>query len=178
MPLIRNSFLIKRFTDFFKLKTTDMLDSEAGRMLVPVITEPIPANIRQVIDTTLNNSDKTITVPSGKQWKILYGLVNFVATATVGSRRVKVILEDDSGNDLYIIEARNSQTASTTEDYSLGQFGDTFESLATQHTLPIPVRAILPENFRIHVLDSTGVDAAADDMTIRFIVEEIDVTGE
>jgi len=178
MPAIRNSSLIKRFTDFFKLKTTDMLDSEAGRMLVPVITEPIPLNLTQVIDTALNDSDKTITVPSGKQWKILYGRIRLITSANAGNRNLRFQVQDPSGNIFYVINALNVQVASTTENYSLGQFGDVLEANSTFHTLPLPVNLILPENFVIRIFDSAAIDAAVDDLDIRIVVDEVDVTGE
>ena len=47
MPNIRNLQLLKRFTDLFKLKTNDTLSSEAGRMLVPVVSLSIyPGDIQ------------------------------------------------------------------------------------------------------------------------------------
>lgn len=178
MPAIRNSQLIKRFTDFFKLKTNDFLDSEAGRMLVPVITEPIPKNVVQIIDVALNDSDKTIIVPSGKQWKILYGQVAFTTTAEVGGRRISFRVRDASNNILYIVDALNAQTAGLSEQYSYGQFGEPSEGVSGRQLLPIPVNLILSEDFNIRILDSSAIDAAADDLLIRLVVEEIDVTGE
>jgi len=178
MPAIRNSSLIKRFTDFFKLKTTDMLDSEAGRMLVPVITEPVPKNIIQISDVIVNDSDKSLTVPSGKQWKVLYGHILFITTATVGDRRISLQIIDENNNIIYIVEALNVQAASLTERYTFGQFGDVSESVGNRHLIPIPHDTILPENFDLRVFDIGAVDATADDLIVRMIVEEIDVTGE
>jgi len=178
MPVIRNSFLIKRFTDFFKLKTNDFLDSEAGRMLVPVITEPIPVNIRQLISINLNDSDKRFDVPSGKQWKLLYGQAVFTTTATAGTRFIRIEFTDDGGNVLYTSVQINGQVASTTETYNFSNFGNAAESTTSIHELPIPDKSILSENFRIRIRDEPAVDATADDLLIRLIVEEIDVTGE
>lgn len=178
MPAIRNSELFKRFTDFFKLKTTDFLDSEASSQIVPVVSMPLPTNINEIIDTSLNNSDKTLTVPSGKRWKLLYGTVELITTAIVGDRQFEFIIEDASGQFLYVVRAAAVQAASLTERYSLGQFGDVAQTVDGRHTIPIPVNSILPESFRIQILDAASIDPTADDMTIRLIVEETEVTGE
>lgn len=178
MPLIRNSSLFKRFTDFFKLKTNDFLDSEAGRMLVPVINLPVPPDIKTIIDVALNDSDKTFTVPSGKQWKLLYGFINFSATASAGNRIIQVDFRDAGGNTLYRVRALNAIIANGVENLSLGQFSNVLESVAGTHHLPIPVNSILGSGFDLRIFDSAAVDAAADDMIIRLIVEETDLTGE
>jgi len=178
MPKIRNLDLIKRFTDYFKLKFTDSLDSEAGRTLIPVVMLPVPPKILQLNDILANDSDKNFIVPAGRQWKLLYGHIILTTTASAGNRRIRFILEDADGNRLYLIDAILVQVASTTERYSLGQFGEPLENVAAVHHLPIPVNVILPENFRIHILDSAAIDAAADDLTLRLIVEETDITGE
>lgn len=178
MPAIRNSELLRRFNKFFKLKTHDFLDSEAGRMLVPVVSVPVPANVIQIEDIILNDSDKTITVPSGKQWKLLYGIVVLVTTATVGNRTISFRLQDASGNVVFRMDTAATQAASLTESYIFGSFGDIFESSAGIHFFPLPDQTILPEGFSIRILDASNVDAAADDMTIRFMIEETEVTGE
>lgn len=178
MPVIRNSSLIKRFTDYFKLKTNDFLDSEAGRMLVPVVMLPVPPNIIEISDVVVNDSDKIITVPSGKQWKILSGHITLVTTATIGTRNMVFEFRNDASAFHYRMVALNGQIASTTEEYSIGNFGDVSESRAGQHTIPIPVNLILTENSNMRIFDIFAIDAAADDLTIRLIVEETDITGE
>lgn len=178
MPAIRNSALIKRFTDFFKLKTNDFLGSEAGRMLVPVITEPIPVNIIKINDEVLNDADKTFTVPSGKQWKLLYGRFFLVSSAQAGNRRMRFRVTDSDNNEFYSLDARNNQAASVTEAYILGNFVDVEETVNQIHTIPIPTNFIIPENFIIRISDSASIDLAVDDLTVNLIIEEINVTGE
>lgn len=178
MAAIRNSSLIKRFTDFLRLKTGDMLDGEITPLIVPTINQPVPLRITQIIDVALNDSDKTLTVPSGKQWRVLYGFVQLTTTATTGNRRIEVAFRDENDNVVYRVLGFNVQIASTTEEYIIGQFGDLAESLTTVHTLPTPINAFLKENFSIRVFDNAAIAAAADDLTIRLIIEEIDTTGE
>lgn len=178
MPVIRNSSLIKRFTDYFKLKIGDGLDSEVSPLIVPTINQPLPVNIEQISDLSLNNSNKTFIVPSGKQWRLLFGHIAFTTTATVGSRKITFILEDAEENDLFLIHASGGQIASLTNFYSF-QTSSNLQAIGPDlFLIPIPGRTILPENFRIHILDSKSVDPAADDLIVRFIVEETDMTGE
>jgi len=179
MPSIRNLALIKRFTDYFKLKSNDFLDNEAGRMLVPVVNIPVPANIKLISDIALNNSDKTITVPSGRQWDVHWIIATFVTTATAGNRTITLRIKDENGNILWLTQAVNVQVASVTERYHF-QKGETLpkETNAAQHFVPLPTDMMLPSGFQIQILDSADVDAAADDLTIRIMVEERDLTDE
>ena len=176
MPAIRNSELIKRFTDYFKLKTTDFLDSEAGRLIVPVVNLPVPRNIVQVSDVVANDTNKTLSVPTGKQWKILFGNVTYTTTAGAGNRLLTFRISDGT-NVVHHVNALNVQVASTTEHYALGNYGDVAEANAGFHTIPLPVDLVIPEGFGLNVFDTGGIDGN-DDMVIRLIVEEIEVTGE
>lgn len=176
MPSIRNLALIKRFTDYFKLKTNDMLDSEAGNMLMPVVSIPVPPNIVVVRDVKLNDSDKTITVPVGKQWKILYASIRFIASAQAGNRRIQIIINDDNSNIVWDLSAINVQVASTTERYMLAPgVSNSQEDFAGRHVIPLPSEAILGGGFIFRFLDSAAIDVAVDDMIINMVVEETDV---
>lgn len=177
MPKIFNLALIKRFTDYFKLKVTDSLDADSSKIIVATVNLPLPVNLLRVIDIETNDSNKLIIVPDGKQWKILYGIITLVTTATAGSRRMNFrILEGTV--ELHRVQAVNAQIASTTERYSIGQYGDSLEAVAGLHYLPIPLNMILNPGFSIRIQDSNSIDAAADDLTIQIVVEETDITGE
>lgn len=171
---IQSKDIIDRMHTDTKIQPAMQLPREFGKQILPVLqVNPLPV-IKQISDVAVNDSDKTFTIPSGKQWKLLYGEVVLTSTATVGNRRMSVQFRDENNNVLYLIEAINTQAPSATERYALGQFGDVGESVATRHLLPIPNEAILLENFDIRILDSVAVDPAADDMTIRLMVEESD----
>jgi len=174
MPTIRNLALLKRFTDYFKLKTFDTLDAQAGRMLVPVVALQVPPNIIQLSDVTANQISKTFTVPNGKQWRILYGKVSLVTTATVGTRRISIRFLDVGSNIIYFLQTNNTQAASLTEQYTFGTFGDIGEVASARHTLPLPVHAILPSGFAFQIIEPNGVDTS-DDMEVFFMVEETDL---
>lgn len=156
-----------------------MLDSEAGRMLVPVVNLPLPPNIRTVLELSANDSSKTLTVPDGKQWKILYGAINFTTSATVGNRRIRLLVSDSGANELWIKSALNVQTASLTERYSFQPGGvESTEDNTGEHIVAIPTEFYLSEGFTMLFSDVGAVDAAADDMLLSLVVEETDLTDE
>jgi len=159
--------------DVVREKTPDEL---ADKVLPVFKVNPSP-RIIQILDTVANDSDKTITVPSGKKWKVLWGFANLVTTATVGDRRISIRFGDGS-NDLWLIDALNVQTASTNENYNFAQnFTDVLEAVGARHTIPIPKDLTLIEGFTIRVLDAGAIAATADDLILRFIVEESDMNS-
>lgn len=127
-----------------------------------------------VVDSAANDSDKSITVPAGKVWKVLYAYASLVTTATVGNRQVQMDVQDDSANVLGQSSALNVQTASGTEYYHWRSSRNTAtEDVATEHWMPLPVE-YLPAGYVMRIYDSAAVDAAADDLTIRMLVLEHD----
>lgn len=180
MARINNTRLLSQLTRALRLesaleKTPDQLAKE----IVPTFdVHPKPRTIT-IQDTVANDSNKTITVPDGKQWKLLYGIATLITTATVGDRQFTMFLQDSSGNILYRIQAANVQTASTTERYNLvAGPADVSETVTGTHLIPIPFDSILPEGFRIVIQDSAAIAAAADDLNIFLMIEESDMNPE
>lgn len=179
MALINKQEVIKELIDGLRLDTIkEKIPSEVADKILPTFQVNPRPRIILIDDVVANNSDKTFTVPTGKKWKILYGAFILATTATAGNRQLQILVRATGTNTIYLINAANVQIASTTETYNLGQFGDVFESVAGVHMLPIPVNLILSEGFTFRVLDSAGIAAAADDLTIRFMVEESDMNAE
>lgn len=177
MPLIRNASLIKRFTDFFKLKVTDSLDSMAGTKIVPVVNMPIQPLFRLIEDVVINQSAKTIRIPGGKLWRVRVGHISYAASAGAGDRRIAIQIATTAGVPLFFTIAANTQAASSTETYEFSPVhSEPREDTATFHTLPFPDLWISDE-FVIDVFDNeTGDDT--DDFTVRMIVEEMDIVRE
>lgn len=148
---------------------------EAPNSIQPVYQANRP-NLRlvEVFDIDLNNSDKTFTIPSGVQRKLLYARIRLITTATAGNRRIRVQVRDFNDDILYDVVAINVQVASTTEFYTLGQFDRPSEDVATFHYLPIPVNLWLREGYDIRVFDDTAVAALADDLRFIGVFEERD----
>jgi len=137
-----------------------------------------PKFLKFINDTGTNDSDKQIAVPVGKQWKLLYGTIRLSTTATVGNRRLRFAIRDSIGAVVYQVDAVNVQAASLIEDYSIGQFGIPDESVTGMHLIPFPVNLIMPSSFDIRIFDRITVDAAADDLVVRFVVEETDTSQQ
>lgn len=128
----------------------------------------------QQSEVTDNDSDKTFTVPTGKSWRILSVHVRLVTTATVGNRQIEVRLTDDSNNNIGHAPAGAVQAASLTRHYTfapgladLTGFRDT-----DKLTTPLP-DVVLPAGYKVRIFDTAAVDAAADDMHVRMLVEEL-----
>lgn len=126
-------------------------------------------------DVTANDSDKTLTVPAGKSWRVMSVYVRLVTTATVGNRQIEVKATDGSDAELLTVRAGAVQAASATRFYNfatgvpdLTAFRDT-DALSN----PLPRDLILPAGFKLRVRDKAGIDAAADDMDVRVLVEEL-----
>lgn len=126
-------------------------------------------------EVTANDSDKTFTVPTGKSWGINSVYVKLVTTATVGNRQVEVKITDGSDNELLTIRAGAVQAASLTRFYNfaaglpdLTAFRDT-DALSN----PLPTQLVLPAGYKVRVFDKAAADAAADDMDVRILVEEL-----
>lgn len=130
-----------------------------------------PGEFIQVTDTAANDSDKTITVPAGKVWEVLYVFASLVTTATIGNRQIQLDLRDDSDNVMGQSSALNVQTASGTESYHWRPSNNTAtEDVATEHWMPLPDARFLPPGYDMRIYDSAAIDAAADDLTIRMQV--------
>ena|SRR3990172_884194 len=134
---------------------------------------PFP-NIVQVADVALNDSDKTLTVPAGKEWRLQFLRIGLVTTATVGTRNIRVTIKDDGGNTLWQRDFPATQAASLTRTYLLAADMPNDAGFDSAGIIRMEQSAfVLPAAYAIQVLDFNAVDAAADDMTLRLLVEEM-----
>jgi len=126
----------------------------------------------EIIDTALNDSDKTLTVPAGVSWEVKTLFCELITTATVGNRRIRLELTDDSGNVAGQWLASADQTASLTETYNFVPTGDSStEPVTGVHIIGIsPIHA--PSGYGLRIYDEPAIAAAADDLTIRGVVVE------
>jgi len=152
------------------------LPREFAKNIQPVLQVNPQPELLVLESTVVNDIDITFTVPKGKIWKLLYGNIRLTTTATAGNRRVDLRIHEPTGGEVYRLFAANLQIASTTERYTLGQFGDVSETVVGKHLMPIPVNLILGSGFDINILEDTGVDVN-DDFIIRLVVEESDSEG-
>jgi len=136
-------------------------------------TTPFP-NIVLSADATLNDSDKTFTVPAGKAWRLQSLYAQLVATATVGNRQLDVLLTDPSNNELSKLQAGAVITAGQTRTVVFAEHNPQ-ETAFTNALMfrALPSGFILPAGYKIRVFDSAAIDAAADDLTVRMLLEEL-----
>lgn len=177
MPAIRNSSLFKKFTDFFGLKTNDMLDSEAGRMLVPVITHPILPLIVRFAETVTNLTDGIrITVPAGRKWEVVHLSFTVIADAGVGNRFMKIqirtLIDDVQDKAPWNMESSAAQAASQTFDYNcIKGIGLVSQSVNGIIQMPLPTEILMTEGDDIEITDRAGI-STGDIIHFFMIVKE------
>lgn len=135
-------------------------------------------SVALISDATLNDSDKTFTVPAGENWELHHIFVELASTATVGNRRVRVEVLDASDNVVARYNAGAVQVASKTGQYNFGvnNLRETaFTTVGSNDELdvPWPDSWAIPSGFKVHVLDVTAVDPAADDLTVRALGDRV-----
>jgi hypothetical protein len=117
-------------------------------------------------DSAADDSDKTITVPTGEVWRVENVFVTNVTSADAGNRQMTVLVADPAAVTLLIAKAVAVQTASGTEYYNFSPtYGTATETPATFHFIPLPT-CTLDAGATIRVYDSAAIAAAADDMTV------------
>ncbi len=132
-------------------------------------------NIVKKSDVTLNDSDKSFTVTTSKQWLLKSVYVKLVTTATVGNRQLDVLLTDASDVVIAKFVAGAVQAASLTREYVFAPH----HPQETGFTTGVMLRAladdfVLPAGYKIRVYDSAAIDAAADDMDVHIHIEELE----
>lgn len=126
------------------------------------------------VDATLNDSDKSFTVPTGKVWILNEIWADLVATATVGSR-VFVIMITDGTNTIYRSVPITVTASQKGSEVISPYFANYSSSIPTrqldnttnnaQVTMFVPLQP-LKAGYVIRVYDSAAIDAAADDLTV------------
>ena len=124
--------------------------------------------VNTVADTAVDDSDKTLTVPAGQEWQVLWIWVVLTSTATVGNRQVTVRAMTSGGTIIASLKAGAVQAASLTRNYlfapsmaDLTAFRDT-----SFLTTPLMPTLFLSAGQQLRILDSGAIAAAADDMLI------------
>lgn len=147
-----------------------------GNLCVWRLDKAKVGNTYVVADEAANDSDKTITVPAGKRWKIKSIRVELTTTADAGNRQLDILFTDSADDVIFDCKALNVQIASQTEIYHAiptTSLGDSLETVAGRHWLGFPLNTILIGGDKIRIYDSAAIQAAADDMVIQMMVEEV-----
>ncbi len=134
----------------------------------------LPPDLKALVtDEGLNDSDKTFTVTALTAWLLNAIRVNLASTATVGNRQVQIYITDASDVIHYVNKAGAVQAASATYDYYFAP-GNPRETSVVSNTLlvPLPDNLWVPAGWKVRVLDSAAIDAAADDMKVYALGQE------
>jgi len=129
-------------------------------------------------DATLNDSDKSFTVPAGKLWHMKLVHAGLTATATVGTRLLQMRIAADGTNSLGIF-GQVSVTASQSGAVNYG-FNSVFDDAVVAQVGYNNMQnigcseVILTAGAVIRVYDQAAIDAAADDMTVVLHYVEYD----
>jgi len=124
--------------------------------------------LETVEDALANDSDKTFTVPAATQWWVHSIEVVFTSTASVGNRQLALLIEDSATIQYFFMNAGLLQTASLTTIYVFAPgLPHQTALINTQLLVPIPPNLLIGAAGTMRLVDTNGVDAAADDMTVR-----------
>lgn len=141
-----------------------------GNNFSEAVTDVAP--VETTFDATANDSNKSWVVPGGEMWKFNWLRALMVTSATVGNRQMVLRVLDASANLVFGISAGAVQGAGVTRTYNFCQnVSHEAAFVAAEIQVPVAAEMWLPAGFTLQVLDSTAVDAAADDMTISFQVK-------
>lgn len=137
-----------------------------------------------VYDATVDDSDKSFTVPAGKRWALKMIDSQLTCTATVGNRLLTITVATSGTN--YIVAARTTNvTASQTArarvipgmaiaTTALTRLDNPTGGTNVSVTDGMPNDILLPAGAVVRVYDSAAVDAAADDLIVVIHYVEYD----
>jgi len=119
-----------------------------------------------ITDTTINSNDKTIVVPDGVLWKIIFIRVLFASSSTSGNRLIVLRLLDPDSNIIYAVTAGDNQVANKNVHYNFmpGAPRDSTAVNSIMH-IPLPQDLHFPAGYGVRVLDSPDV-SGLDDMEV------------
>lgn len=125
-------------------------------------------------DETLNDSDKTITIPATYLYQIMWVYVELTTTATVGDRQLEMQFRDDADDVIAMFKPEVVQAASLTYYYQFGPSMPDLFSVRDAATNPFVATpfipgAFLPAGYDIRIYDNAAIDAAADDMIVQIM---------
>ena len=119
------------------------------------------------VDVAANDSDKTITVPSGESWELLGVYVTLTTTGNAGNRQIEIQIATSDGI-LVRLEFGENQAASITDKrYAAAPNMVTELHITGEMIFAQLPRLHLRSGDTIRVFDNAGIDASADDMEVQ-----------
>lgn len=132
--------------------------------------------ITDTLDEVLNDSDKTVTVPTGKRWIIEAIRARLITTGDVGNRILMLQIRNSTPSELFLDEHAITQAATLTRTWYwfVGATKDAAFSAGGYIFRPIP-EITLEEGDSIRIWDTAAIAATADDLTITIRARELDI---
>lgn len=125
------------------------------------------SHLSYFIDAAANDSDKTLTPSSQRQFMVDSVYVTLVTTATANPRQIEVQFLDEDSVILARIVPGDVQIASLTFNY---WFAPHLPDLGAERDSNLILTGMpgmrMPAGGSVRVFDNNAVDAAADDMTV------------
>jgi len=152
------------------LSHTRLSTDEFGRLKILVTDNEWTTAL--VSEETLNDSDKTLTVPADTEYQVLWLYLEFTTTATVGDRQIQINILDGAADVIGQIRPNTTQAASLTYYYMIGpSLANQVAVYDTDHIqTPLPPTVFLPATYALRIFDNNAVAAAADDLVIQMAV--------
>ncbi len=119
-------------------------------------------------DAGLNDSDKTVVVPAGMEYQILWVYASLATTATVGNRNMAVAVNNTLGTQIFEVRTGVTQAASLTYNYTFApSLADLTAVRDTTFVMtPLPPTLLLTAGQQLRVWDQNAVAAGADDLSL------------
>lgn len=138
---------------------------------LPIYTSHAP-QLCLLAEEAVDDSDKTITVPSGEIWRILWIHIELTSTSDAGNRYIAVEYRDAADDVIFNENAGLVQAASLTYNYSFFPGANVDTTVHnSQANAPLPINSVLPAGYDIRIRDGAAIAAAADDMVIQMMVQ-------
>lgn len=162
------SEIVKGLIDGLRLSPAySNIPLEVANSIQPVFVSNERGKLRIFTNDTANENSKTITVPAGKKWKILYARGYYTSDATVGNRNVCFEILDNSNVAIWTGYPPSSQAASLSVSYYWSNGLGTSITVATGRTyLAAPGEIIIPENCSLKFSDISNI-SATDDIVLK-----------
>ena len=148
------------------------------RTNLPYGSQPMgKVSAQSVAVVELNSLTADLVVPAGFDYRILYGAVSLVSSATVGTRQLELKVRSAIPIEEMSIGAGVTQSVSVTRKYNFmpGVALSTAFTNTDEAFVPIPGELYLPTGYTLRAEIVSGGDVVADDLVMRFMVEQIQV---
>lgn len=136
--------------------------------------KPIGSDPGLQSNVTVDSSNKSFTVPAGKIWEIEWLYVTLITTATVGNRQLQIEILKADNTVLAAIPVGIVQAASLTRNYLLAEHLPDLTAFRNTAYLMTPMpKFTLSAGMKVKIYDIAAIAAAADDMNIQMMVDEL-----